>query len=123
MEESATNTGYGKRPMWQWILLYVLVALVLYGGFYYFFLAKKGGYNAPNNNQSYVTPTISYVSPTQKQAELLMTQRSASKGEYFADTKGLTLYIFDNDTKGVSNCTGTCLALWPPYLQTQKETL
>ena len=28
---------------------------------------------------------------------------------------GLTLYIFDNDEPGVSNCTGACADAWPPY--------
>jgi len=33
--------GYGKRPLWQWVLIYVVVALVVYGGVYYFFFAKN----------------------------------------------------------------------------------
>jgi hypothetical protein len=39
------KTGYGKRPLWQWILLYVIVGAVVYGAIYYFVFAKKGGYN------------------------------------------------------------------------------
>jgi predicted lipoprotein with Yx(FWY)xxD motif len=27
---------------------------------------------------------------------------------------GYTLYTFDNDTEGVSNCTGDCATTWPP---------
>ena len=27
---------------------------------------------------------------------------------------GMTLYLFANDTEGVSNCSGECLANWPP---------
>lgn len=26
---------------------------------------------------------------------------------------GMTLYTFDKDAEGVSNCTGECVALWP----------
>jgi len=26
----------------------------------------------------------------------------------------MTLYHFDNDTTGTSNCTGTCATTWPP---------
>ncbi len=37
--------GYGKRPLWQWILLYVIIAAVVYGAVYYFVFAKKGGYD------------------------------------------------------------------------------
>lgn len=35
-------------------------------------------------------------------------------GEHLVDGEGLTLYLFDNDEPGVSNCTGDCLASWPP---------
>ena len=32
------------------------------------------------------------------------------------DASGMTLYTFDNDTAGVSNCYDSCAASWPPYL-------
>ncbi|TVP71219.1 MAG: hypothetical protein EA340_04900 [Nitriliruptor sp.] len=35
-------------------------------------------------------------------------------GEHLVDGDGLTLYLFDNDEPGESNCTGDCLASWPP---------
>jgi predicted lipoprotein with Yx(FWY)xxD motif len=28
---------------------------------------------------------------------------------------GMTLYTFDNDTRGKSNCNGGCADSWPPY--------
>lgn len=40
--------GYGKRPLWQWILIYVVVGGIIYGAVYYFAIAKKGGYDASN---------------------------------------------------------------------------
>ena len=40
-----------KRPMWQWILLYIVIGAIAYGLLYYFVFAKK------NNNQTAVTPT------------------------------------------------------------------
>lgn len=52
MEEK--SYGYGKRPLWQWILLYAVTAGVLYGFVYYFVFAKNG-YTAPTNG--YTTPT------------------------------------------------------------------
>lgn len=36
-------------------------------------------------------------------------------GSFLADTKGMTLYWFKNDTKGVSACSGDCVAKWPLY--------
>lgn len=41
------KTGYGKRPLWQWVLIYLVVAVVLYGLVYYFFLGGKNLYNLP----------------------------------------------------------------------------
>lgn len=34
------------------------------------------------------------------------------------DANGMTLYTFDNDTTGVSNCYEGCAGSWPPYLAT-----
>ncbi|MDF0596807.1 hypothetical protein [Psychromarinibacter halotolerans] len=33
-----------------------------------------------------------------------------------ADGDGMTLYIFDNDTAGTSNCYGGCAKSWPPFI-------
>lgn len=35
-------------------------------------------------------------------------------GDILVGSNGLTLYIFDRDTEGVSNCSGGCLNAWPP---------
>jgi len=35
-------------------------------------------------------------------------------GQILTDADGLTIYYFANDTEGVSNCEGDCLANWPP---------
>lgn len=34
---------YGKRPMWQWIVLYAIVGAVIYFLVYYFVFSPKGG--------------------------------------------------------------------------------
>jgi len=38
-----SSKGYGKRPMWQWVLIYVVVAVVVYGLIYFLFIHKSGG--------------------------------------------------------------------------------
>lgn len=30
------SNGYGKRPLWQWIVLYVVLGAIVYGAIYYF---------------------------------------------------------------------------------------
>lgn len=48
-----------------------------------------------------------------------ITVHDTPAGEVFADDNGLTLYVFDNDTKpGVSACVGECATAWPPVKAT-----
>jgi hypothetical protein len=35
--------GYGKRPVWQWVVIYLIVAIVIYGLIYLLFIHKGGG--------------------------------------------------------------------------------
>ena len=37
-------------------------------------------------------------------------------GKVLADNKGMTLYIFDKDVPGKSNCKGKCATAWPPIM-------
>lgn len=36
------SKGYGKRPVWQWVLIYVVIAIVVYGLIYLLFIHKSG---------------------------------------------------------------------------------
>ena len=36
-----------------------------------------------------------------------------ASGGMLTDAKGMTLYTFDKDTAGKSNCSGQCLVNWP----------
>lgn len=35
--------GYGKRPMWQWVLIYLVAAVIVYGIIYLVFFNNGGG--------------------------------------------------------------------------------
>lgn len=35
------ENGYGKRPLWQWILIYAVLGAIAYGLIYYFLIGKK----------------------------------------------------------------------------------
>ena len=37
-----------------------------------------------------------------------------AKGEVLTDAKGMTLYTFDKDAGGTSNCYDACAQKWPP---------
>lgn len=41
-------------------------------------------------------------------------EMKTSLGKVLVDAKGMTLYTFDKDTKGKSNCYGECAEYWPP---------
>lgn len=62
MEETAENKShrYGKRPLWQWVVIYLVIGAIAYGAIYYLFLAKKGG--------QYSTQPTTAISPTTSQA-------------------------------------------------------
>lgn len=49
MAESGSNRperprgSYGKRPLWQWILIYIVIAIIVYGLIYLIFFSNNGG--------------------------------------------------------------------------------
>jgi predicted lipoprotein with Yx(FWY)xxD motif len=42
------------------------------------------------------------------------TAATTAKGKALVDAKGMTLYTFDRDVAGKSNCNGPCVTNWPP---------
>lgn len=41
-------------------------------------------------------------------------------GTVLIDAKGMSLYTFDKDSAGTSNCNGGCAKSWPPVLASDK---
>lgn len=51
---------YGSRPLWQWLLIYLVIAVVVYGLIYYFIFGKTlnfGGNQDGGNATSSGQPT------------------------------------------------------------------
>ncbi len=106
-------------------LLIVLAFLAgLYGGYWYeknkwvaMDVQQVGDYQKQISDlkmQMQVSPTAAMMEDT------IIAMKPDSKGvQYITDTKGMTLYIYDKDTKGVSNCYGACATAWPPYLESK----
>ena len=46
--------------------------------------------------------------------ETVASRTSDSLGDYLVGPSGMTLYLFKNDTAGVSNCADDCAKNWPP---------
>ena len=40
----------------------------------------------------------------------------SAKGKVLTNDKGMTLYVFDKDSKGKSACNGGCAKNWPPLM-------
>ena len=59
---------------------------------------------------------IAVAAGAQEAPSPLRTEQSKTLGNYLADQKGMTLYIFDRDKEvGKSACNGGCAKLWPPF--------
>ena len=48
---------YNKWPLWQWIILYIIIGALAYGAIYYFWFYRKGGYDNSQNGSNQI---ISY---------------------------------------------------------------
>jgi hypothetical protein len=46
------SKGYGKRPVWQWVLIYLVIAIIVYGLIYFIFI-HKGGSSSSGGNGGY----------------------------------------------------------------------
>ena len=108
MEETIEQQSYGysKRPLWQWILLYILIGGAIYGLIYYFVLAKKSGYNTSSNSPSMnaTSPTAMPVSPTQAMASEMIVKLAAENNSSESGTA--TLKEDNGKTTVTINVTG-----------------
>ena len=64
-------------------------------------------------------------SATAPSNNIYLVKTDATKGKYMTDFNGMTLYTFDKDTSGVSNCYNGCVKAWPVYTSgaTAEKTL
>lgn len=40
--KAPAKTSYGKRPVWQWVLIYLVIAIIVYGIIYWVWIRKSG---------------------------------------------------------------------------------
>lgn len=75
-------------------------------------LTACGGGGSTNSNP----PTPVSTAPTTSSDPTLPKQATVSGQTFWETQGGLPLYTFGGDTKGVSNCTGSCASIWPPLM-------
>ena len=56
------------------------------------------------------------------QSSTTVSSATSKLGRILADSRGRTLYLFENDTRGHSSCAGACATYWPPLLTRGKPT-
>ena len=54
--------------------------------------------------------------PAAAEGGTVVATAQGAPGTFLTDATGMSLYLFTNDTPGVSNCTGDCLVAWPALL-------
>jgi len=72
-DSTEQKSGYGRRPLWQWIALYGITAVIVYGAVYYLIAGNKGGYGNTSNAQ-----------PVQTTADAAGTQQFTVTGTEFS---------------------------------------
>ena len=74
-------------------------------------LTACGGYGG---GSSYMAPNPSNAAAPASSTPALTATILGSPG--FTTPGGFTLYVFSADGMNVSNCTGGCAAVWPPFM-------
>lgn len=41
-QDNKPTKSYTKRPMWQWVVIYVIIAAIVYGLIYFLFIRESG---------------------------------------------------------------------------------
>ncbi len=103
----------------KYVIAGVIIFLVIIGGYLGRHRIKSMlGMNSQNPVVVQSTPTPSPSATNSASApsdNIYLTKTDSTKGSYLTDFAGMTLYTYDKDQSGVSNCTGSCAQVWKPY--------
>lgn len=67
--------------------------------------------------------TTASASAAASAATAVLVKTDPKLGQILTDPSGRTLYWFTKDKVGVSNCSGACLGIWPPFTPAGTLTL
>jgi len=70
-----------------------------------------GGYSSSGAGSYGAAPTTRSGSPS-----AIVDLRGSELGQTLVDGQGRTLYLFEADRAGKSQCNGACASAWPPYV-------
>jgi predicted lipoprotein with Yx(FWY)xxD motif len=60
------------------------------------------------------------VAVSSKSAGSTIALKKTALGTFLVDPQGRTLYLFEADKTNMSNCSGACLSIWPPFTSSTK---
>jgi predicted lipoprotein with Yx(FWY)xxD motif len=83
-----------------WIVLILIIGILI---LVYLYIAIK-------NKSVSITPSMQAIN-----TQIITTKIDAKKEKYLVGSKGMTLYTFDRDQADTSNCSDTCVTIWPIY--------
>lgn len=93
----------------------IIIIILIAGGIAIFHKSPSGTNNSSTSSNSNNNRAAQTKAPAVNNA-VVLTKTSPSLGQYLTDPSGKALYTYNADTSGVSNCTGSCLTNWPPYM-------
>lgn len=98
------------------VVIGIAAVIITAGGAYA--ISHKSSKPAASSNSS----RAAHSSAAVVNNAVLVTKTSSSLGRYLADPRDMALYTYNADSKNVSNCTGSCLQDWAPYIDKVSTT-
>ena len=98
---SLLASSYMKKGSWSLVAIIAIIGVAIVA----VYLALSVFLGRPSAGTVSVSPGFDLIART-----------DPAKGEYLTGASNMTLYIFDRDVPGVSNCYDECAVNWPPFL-------
>jgi predicted lipoprotein with Yx(FWY)xxD motif len=76
----------------------------------------SGSASTPSNGRYPGVATSPSGTPAPPVVSATIGLRSTALGQILVDSRGRTVYLFEADRAGMSNCYGDCASVWPPLL-------
>ncbi|WP_242882143.1 COG4315 family predicted lipoprotein [Actinomadura litoris] len=82
-----------------------------------------GGGDNSSDPQAPTSPALlGSASASPSGGQTIKTATVGALGQILVDGQGRTVYLFEKDTGGMSSCTGSCAAVWPPVATSGRPT-
>ncbi len=97
------------------VLVVVVILLLAVGAYLGRHTLKTMFMGSSQSPTPMITQAVATPTSSPSASNIYMSKTDPRKGAYLTDFQGMTVYVFDKDTAGVSTCYNACAKLWPPY--------